>query len=816
MKSLIPAPKHRKLKPEELKWDCDPSVFSFETTEKLEPGFEIIGQEKAIKALKLGVDITSPGYNIFITGLAGTGKLTTIQKMLEDISPKCPELHDYIYVNNFADSDRPILLQMKAGEGQKFKNDLKTTILFLLKEIPKVLEGKRFSDKKKNLVSNFGQKQQNVMEAFEKKLKKDNFTLGKIGEGETARTEILAVIEKQPVFIQQVPEFVQTKKITKQKAQSIAKKYAEYQQELQKVYKETMKMTREFQDQLSRMEIEATEHLVKGSISNLRESFKGKKVECYFDSLEKDILENINVFKIQYERAEDQKEAEEGLLVEYGANVILDNSKVTERPVIIETSPGYKSVFGSIERYHSSDGEWYSDFTRIKAGSLLRANGGFLVMKAMDVFSEPGVWNNLKRVLQYGKLEIQDNFNYGMVSPSSMKPQPIKITTKVILMGNNYIYSILSNGEDDFNKIFKVKAEFDYEIKNDKRVLNEYAKVIKKIIQSEDLLEFDKSGITRLLEYSARFAGSQKKLTTQFAQIADLIREANFWAKDCGDSIVSKYNVDQAFKAAQERHSLSESKVQEMIDDQVILIDTEGERVGQINGLAVYGGGNFSFGKPTRITASISLGKGDILNVEREAGLSGQTHNKGVLIISGFFREKFGNKIPLSFNASLVFEQGYGMIDGDSASITEICAILSCLANVPLKQYFAITGSVNQKGDIQPIGGVNEKVEGFYDVCKKREFVKNQGVIIPVQNVSDLMLKEEIVDAVKEGVFSIYPVTYAYEAFELLTGFKAGNPDKNGNYPENTLFGIIEKRLLEMRNLVKPEFPVTVKKTKKK
>lgn len=805
MKKLLPAPKHRKLEPSELKWYCDPDIFDFKTTAKLEPGFEIIGQEKAIKALKIGVDINSPGYNIFITGLAGTGKLTTIQKMLEDISPKCAELQDYVYVNNFADPDRPILLVMKAGEGQKFKNELKTTILFLLKEIPKVLDGKRFSEKKKNLVTALGQKQASMMESFERRLKRNNFTLGKIGEGEAARTEIFAVIEQQPVFIQQLPEFVNTKKISRQKAQTIAKKYAEYQQELQKVYKETMKITRDFQDKLSKLEIAATENLVKGAIDNLRDNFNEKVIKNYLDSLESDVLENINVFKIQYEKADDQREAEEGLLIEYGANVILDNSSITERPVIIETNPSYKSIFGTIEKIHTDEGEWYSDFTKIKAGSLLRANGGFLVMKAMDVFAEPGVWSSLKRVLQYGKLEIQDNYNFGFISPSSLKPEPIKINTKVILIGNEFIYSILSEGEDDFNKIFKIKAEFDYEIKNENGILNDYAKVIKKIISSENLLDFDKSAIIKLLEYSSRFAGSKKKLTTQFAQIADLIREANYWAKDFGEKLVSDYHIIQAYESAKDRHNLGESKLQEMIDEGTILIDTEGDRIGQINGLAVYGCENFTFGKPTRITASVSLGKGDILNVEREAGLSGQTHNKGVLIISGYFREKFGNKVPLSFNASLVFEQGYGMIDGDSASVTEICAIISCLANVPIKQYYAITGSVNQKGDIQPIGGVNEKIEGFFDVCKKRGLNGKHGVIIPMQNVSDLVLKQEVIDAVNEGNFSVYPVSQAFEAIELLTGFKAGEPDKNGDYPPDTIFGLVEKRLHEMNNIVNPD-----------
>ncbi len=372
------------------------------------------------------------------------------------------------------------------------------------------------------------------------------------------------------------------------------------------------------------------------------------------------------------------------------------------------------------------------------------------------------------------------------------------------MIGNNYIYSILSNYEDDFNKIFKVKADFDYEIKRTDQTITEYTKVLKKLIQSEKLLEFDKSAIAKIFEYSARYAGEKNKLTTRFAYIADVVREACFWARANGSKLVTSNHVKQAYNASKERHGLYESKVTEMINDGTILIDTGGTRVGTINGLAVYESGKFSFGKPTRITASVSLGTGNIINVEREAGLSGNTHNKGVLIISGYFREMFGSRIPLSFTASLVFEQGYGMIDGDSASITEICALLSALTNIPIKQSFAITGSVNQKGEIQPIGGVNEKIEGFFEVCNMKGLTGNQGVIIPQQNVKDLMLNDDVVDAVKKKKFNIYPVTKVEEAIEILTGLRAGKKMKAGRYEQNTIFGEVEKELTSMRKKLLP------------
>jgi ATP-dependent Lon protease len=373
---------------------------------------------------------------------------------------------------------------------------------------------------------------------------------------------------------------------------------------------------------------------------------------------------------------------------------------------------------------------------------------------------------------------------------------------------------MLSHYEDDFNKIFKVKAEFDYEMKRNGNNLVEYSKVVKKLIENEKLLEFDSSAMAKVIEYSARYAGGKNKLTTRFAYIADLIREACFWARDVGDGSVTSYHVEQAYTSARERHGLYESKVSEMMEENTILVDTSGKRVGQINGLAVYGGGAYSFGKPTRITASVSLGNGNIINVEREAGLSGSSHNKGVLIISGYFKETFGKTIPLSFSASLVFEQGYGKIDGDSASVTEICALLSCLSDVPIKQSIAITGSVNQKGDIQPIGGVNEKIEGFFDLCASRGLAKEQGVIIPIQNVKELMLKEEIIEAVKSKKFHIYPVETVGQAIEILTGIEAGKRNKVGNFYANTVFGLVEKNLKDMRRKSKAHPGHTYKKKK--
>jgi ATP-dependent Lon protease len=454
-------------------------------------------------------------------------------------------------------------------------------------------------------------------------------------------------------------------------------------------------------------------------------------------------------------------------------------------------------LFGAIERVTDGRGGSYSDFTNIKAGSLLRANGGYIVLNVMHLFEEIGVWKTLKRVLTYNKLEFQEPPTLFQLSSITLNPEPIEINVKVILIGSQHIYSLLTGYEYDFKKMFKVKADFDYEIKRSDKVLTEYARVIKKLIKEEDLKEFDKSAIAHLLEIAAVFAGQKSKLTTRFSKIADLAREANFWATDDGFDIVSAAHVDKAYKNAVNRHGMLESKISEMYEDGTFLMDTKGERIGQVNGLAVYEADFYAFGRPARITATVSLGSGNIINVEREAGMSGRYLTKGVLIISGYFKETFGQDIPLAFNANLVFEQSYGMVDGDSASCAEIFALLSTLSGLPLKQGIAVTGSLNQKGDVQPIGGVNEKIEGFFEICKEHGLTGKQGVVIPIQNVKELMLKDEVVEAVRQKKFHIYSITRVEEGIEILTGVKAGDKTAKG-YEKNSVFDLVEQKLKEM------------------
>ena len=792
------AQKHKELTPEDLRWKCDPEILEFDSTEDLKPIEGILGQERALKAIRLGVEMRAPGYNIFIAGMSGSGKATTVKKMLETIGADCPPLFDYAYVNNFKDNDRPTLLTFPKGKAKVFRKNLTHAIEILKLKIPQALESEDYLERKKKIVSDYTQREQDLMQEFDAKMRKVGFSLGQVRMGDIARPDILPMVKDKPVPVFQLNEQIEQGNLTQEEAQELVKKYNDHQQELQLLFKKGLKTSEEFQDKLQSLERGSIVNVVKGIIDNLQEKYNEPKVFEYLEQVEKNILENIQAFKGAKPLGET---TEEGFIIdyfkEYNVNIILDNSDTSECPIIIETSPTYSNLFGAMERISDGRGSFFSDFTNIKAGSLLRANGGYIVLNVMHLFEEPGVWKTLKRVLTYNKLEFQDSPTIFQLSTSTLKPEPIDIDVKVILIGSQHIYSLLSEYEYDFKKMFKIKADFDYEIKRSDKVLTEYARVIKKLIKEEKLKEFDKSAIAYLMEIAAMFAGQKNKLTTRFSKIADIAREANFWAIDDGFDVVTAEHIKKAYKNAVNRHGMLESKISDMYEDGTFLMDTTGERVGQINGLAVYEADFYSFGRPTRITATVSLGSGNIINVEREAGMSGRHYNKGVLIISGYFKETFGQDIPLAFNVNLVFEQSYGTVDGDSASCAEIYALLSTLSGLQIRQGIAVTGSLNQKGDVQPIGGVNEKIKGFFEVCNQDGLTRKQGVIIPVQNVKELMLSEDVIEAVKNKQFHIYPISRIEDGIEILTGVKAGKKTPKG-YEKDSVFYLVEQKLKEM------------------
>lgn len=781
---------------EKLVWMPSEEDIKFNTTEEIIAETKIVGQERALKALRMGAEIFSHGYNIYIAGMSGTGKATTIKKVLEEIKPKNIKLKDYAYVNNFKEPERPILLTFEAGEASKFKKDVENTIEYLRKKIPQALESDQHIERQKAIIQEYQSKEIELFLELDNQLKQKGFTIGRIKDGQFARPEIFPIIQGQPVYIEALDALVQENKLQREEAQKIYQDYQVYQEKLGKAYRAGLKLNQELNYKIQLLEKETISIIVRSVFDELKEKYKDEKIHAYFEEIINDIYENIYFFK-EIDRDEDDIYEQQEYFRQFIVNVILDNSNVAEAPVILEINPTYTNLFGAIEKVYDGYGNWTTDFTKIKAGSFLKANGGYLILNANDALMEPGVWKTLKRTLLYSLLEIQDFFSYYQLTMTMLKPEPIPVNTKVILIGSQFLYYLLCEYEDDFKKIFKIKADFDYEMKNTRENLEDFLKVVKYLIERDNLSNLDKSGIKELLRIAARYVESQRKLTTRFSFISDMLREANYFAAKKNLSYINDLTLKEAYKALKERHGLIDDKITEEILENKLLIDLEGEKIGQVNGLSVYGSDFISYGKPVKITAAISKGDGKIISIEREVGFSGSIFDKGVLVISGYIGETFGKKINLSFKASLCFEQGYGPIEGDSASAAELCAILSALAEVPIKQNIAITGSVNQKGEIQPIGGVNEKIEGFYKICKLKN-IKNAAVIIPRQNESDLMLDDEVLDAVRNGNFFIYSIAHVKEAIEILTGYKAGEILKNGEFEKNSLYELIEKNLVEL------------------
>jgi ATP-dependent Lon protease len=578
--------------------------------------------------------------------------------------------------------------------------------------------------------------------------------------------------------------------------------------ELENIFKETRKSEKDIKEELTSLDNEVISPVVKDSISDIKEKFENEKVHRYLDEVQEDILANLNRFR---EKEEAPPSPLPGLVLpqpvdsftEYQVNVLVDNSETQKAPIIVETTPNYRNLFGTIERVVERSGIWKTDFTHIKAGSFLRASGGFLIFNALEALVEPGVWPALKRTLKNQVMEVQTYDPFYLFATSALKPEPIECNTKVIMIGDTYLYHLLYNLDDDFKKIFKIKADFDSVMNKDTEKIQQYASFIRKICDEEKLRPFDKTGIGAVVEYGVRLAGRQKKLSTRFHLIADLLKEASYWAVKDGSEVVKERHVDLAIEKKIHRVNLIEEKIQEMIDDGTILIDSDGMVVGQVNGLSIYNLGDYMFGKPSRITAKTSMGKAGIINIEREAEMSGPTHNKGVYILAGYLRGKYAQDKPLTMSASICFEQSYSGVDGDSASSTEIYALLSSLSGLPLRQDIAVTGSVNQKGEIQPIGGVNEKIEGFFDVCKAKGLTGKQGVMIPCLNIGDLMLRKDVVAAVKEGKFHIYSVETIDQGIEILTGVEAGERTEDGRFKEGSVNDLVDKKLRELGTKIK-------------
>ena len=791
---MKPTSKFYELKPEELAWSCPEELIPFESTAECLACEGIIGQEKALKSLETGLEIKSRGYNIFITGLVGTGRTTTIKKFLERIKVGQPVPDDLLYVNNFKKPEEPLFLSLPAGKGRLLSDGLDRLINMLKANIPELLKSQFFQERKQSIVDSQQRKQREVLQKFNDLVSAEGFAVIQVQMGLFTRPDLLPVIEGQPTPFNKLEALAKEDKFPKKKLEELKKKYSQLTDQLEKVISQLKAIDDETQLLLKNQEIEVCSPLIKGGLNDLRQGLPFPAVQSYLEEIEKNLLEDLDLFKGQ--KTEDENQPEEfDPFLDYRVNLLVDNSDLQGAPVIMEITPNYINLFGTIEYSYGHFGLGQTDFTKIKAGSFIKANGGYLVLNALDVLSEAGVWASLKRTLRYQTYEIQNPVSPFLISTKRLKPEPIKCDVKVIMIGDDYLYNLLYFLDDDFKKIFKVKAEFDSEMEKTEKTIIDYATFIKKISNEDKLQPVGRDGIAAIVEFGVRQAGRQKKLSTRFHLIADVVREADYWARKNGHQVVSRQDVQTAIKEKVERVNLVERKIREMIEEGTILIDTQGKTVGQVNGLAVYDTGELTFGQPTRITARTSMGRAGVISIERESDLSGKTHNKGVLILAGYLRGKYAQNKPFALSASIAFEQSYSGVDGDSASSTEVYAILSSLSGLPLRQDLAVTGSLNQKGEIQPIGGVNEKIEGFFAVCRAKGLTGTQGVIIPHQNVSNLMLSEEVVQAVKNGQFHIYPIKTIDEGLEILTGVKAGERQADGSFEEGTVNYMVDKEL---------------------
>jgi ATP-dependent Lon protease len=644
------------------------------------------------------------------------------------------------------------------------------------------------------LIAGYRSTEQTLIIDFNEQIKPLGFMLGQV-ENELGLMEfdVLVEVNKKGYKVSDLDSLVKSKKLTKKKAEELLAKYHVHRTELENLSRASMKIMQEFREKINEYDKSHVAGIIKGALEFIRENFTNELVNTYVNTFEQDLLDNLAIFLPGTGNEEDdtEKPSAEDIKAKFGqysVNVILDNSMSETAPVIVETTPSFTNLFGSIEKVFDNRGFWKTDFTQIKSGSLLKADQGYLIVNAMDILTEDGVWPALKRLLLYGKLEIQSADSYFQISQTLLKPEAIDLNVKVIMIGDADIYHSFYFGEEDFKKIFKVNAEFDYEAPRTGEMLHNYAHFIHQLVEQEHLIHFTPSGVSAIIEWGVRHTSTRQKITMQFSDVADLIRESSYYARKDGSALVERLQVEKAIKARRRRNDILDEKIKEQIIKGTLMIECKGERIGQINGLTVYDTGLVSFGKPARITASVGIGTSGIINIERESDMSGNIHDKGVMILSGFLRERFAQTSPITMSASIAFEQSYDGIDGDSATAAEVIALISALTKIPIKQTIAITGSMNQKGDIQAVGGVNEKVMGFFELCQEQGLTGKQGVIIPAQNIHDLMLDPEIIKAVERKTFHIYAISHIEEAVELMMDTMAGARDAEGNY-ESGVFG---------------------------
>jgi len=756
----------------------------------------MVGQPRAYEALTLGFRAKEIGFNIFAAGPPGTGKTTITTDFLAKIAKSMPTPPDWCYVHNFEDEYQPNTLKCPAGMGKELKEDMKELIQAARISIRQLFDGEDYVAKREEMNRKVNTKRQDVIARMSQAAREEGFVLQLTTLGIT----LVPVVKGRQLT---EDEFLALSKDAQDK---LARQREALREKLQPLMHEIRELEVTARDEIVEFDRDVALYAIDHLMSNLLQKYKPhEEITQFLQNIQTHIADDLDKFRgHQNEKKQDEEATvDENAFRVYEVNVVVDNSDVKGAPVCVEANPTYDNVLGRIEK-ESQFGTLTTDFTLIRGGSMHRANDGFLVLRAELLLRDFTVYDSIKRALKSGQIRIEDlPQRIGYASVRTISPKPIPINTKVILIGDSETYHLLFAYDPEFRELFKVKADFDSVMERTDTNIRSYAEFFAALAQKEKLKHLEASAIARLIEHSCRLSEDQEKLSTQFGLVADVVREANFYAREENSEQITSSQVEKAIEAKIYRSNLIQEKLREYIAKKIILISTDGEAIGQINGLSVLSLGDFSFGAPSRITVAVGLGKEGLIDVQREVNMSGPIHGKGVMIIAGFLASKFARDKPLTLSARVVFEQNYEGVEGDSASSTELYAILSALAGVPIKQCFAVTGSVNQKGEVQPIGGANEKIEGYFEICKARGLDGHHGVVIPQSNVRNLMLKQEVLDAVKAGKFHIYPVTTIEEGIEVLTGVPAGKPLPSGGYDSKTIFGLVDGRLREMAETAK-------------
>ncbi len=785
---------HFSLSPQQLHHPCDPDQFTFQTSDDLADLSEIIGQVRAMDAVRFGTGIRHEGYNLFVLGPAGMGKRSMVRQFLEEKASGENKSADWCYINNFSQPHKPQALRLPSGRGEELKRSMEQLVDYLRSTIPSLFESDDYHAKAAAIQDEFNKRQEQAFDELHEEAEKQNVALLRTPDGFTL----------VPIRNGEVIPPVEYEKLPDEEKQRIEAAIAVLQERLEKILRQIPQWRRERHERIKQVNREITQSAAGSFLDELRHVYADlPAILQYFDMVQKDVVENFDAFL-----KPEESSTIGGMTIvthqsfhRYRVNVLVGNSMQPGAPIVSEDNPTYGNLIGRIEHV-SRFGELVTDFTLIKAGALHRANGGYLLLDVRKVLTQPFAWEGLKRAMQSREIHIESLGQiYGLISTMSLEPEPIPLNVKIVLFGDRLFYYLLQEFDPEFGELFKVAVDFEEYIERNADAHLLYARLIATLSRKESLLPFDRGAVARVIEHAARLAGDKEKLSTHMRSVADLLHEADYWAREAGRAVVGAVDVQRSIDTQIRRHDRLRDQMYEAILRGTLIIATQGEVTGQINGLSVIELGSFAFALPTRITATTRLGEGDLVNIEREVKLSGAIHSKGVLILSSFLAARYARNQPLALAASLVFEQSYGLVEGDSASLAELCALLSNLAHAPISQALAVTGSVNQFGQVQAIGAVNEKIEGFFDICSARGLSGEQGVLIPASNVKHLMLRRDVVEAAEAGKFRIYSVENVDQAMAILTGLEAGEVNSDGQYPKGSINQRVVERLAELTGI---------------